>query len=139
MTSRSVIRLHRLPPRARRALGATLGGVASTAVDLAVLTTMVAVLGASIPLAAFLGATSGAALCFLINRRVFGDRRPLALATVARFAAVALGTAVLMALAMELVAVRLAVPYLLAKVVCAAVIFVVWSYPAQRRLVFAAV
>jgi hypothetical protein len=37
---------------------------------------------------------------------------------------------------MQLVAVRLGVPYLLAKLICAAIVFAVWTYPAQRRLVF---
>jgi hypothetical protein len=29
-------------------------------------------------------------------------------------------------------------PYLVAKALCAAAVFAVWSYPAQRRLVFVA-
>ena len=37
---------------------------------------------------------------------------------------------------MQVVAVWVGVPYLLAKVVCAAAVFAVWSFPAQRRLVF---
>ncbi len=50
---------------------------------------------------------------------------------------VAVATAVLMAVAMQLVAVKLGVPYLLAKPdlrrrSCSSV----WTYPAQRRLVF---
>jgi putative flippase GtrA len=53
-----------------------------------------------------------------------------------RFGLVAVVTAIWMALAMQLVAVELGVPYLLAKLICAAVVFAVWTYPAQRRLVF---
>jgi hypothetical protein len=34
------------------------------------------------------------------------------------------------------VAVVLGVPYLLAKLICAICVFAVWTYPAQRRLVF---
>jgi hypothetical protein len=45
-------------------------------------------------------------------------------------------TATLMALAMQLFAVKLGVPYLLAKLICAALVFAAWTYPAQRRLVF---
>jgi hypothetical protein len=41
-----------------------------------------------------------------------------------------------MALAMHLVAVTLGVPYLVAKLICAAVVFAAWTYPAQRRIVF---
>jgi hypothetical protein len=42
----------------------------------------------------------------------------------------------MMALAMQLVSVELGVPYLFAKLLCAAAVFAVWTYPAQRRLVF---
>jgi putative flippase GtrA len=54
----------------------------------------------------------------------------------ARFGFVTVATAILMAGAMQLVAVELGVPYLIAKLICAAVVFAVWTYPAQRRLVF---
>jgi hypothetical protein len=37
---------------------------------------------------------------------------------------------------MKIVAVDLRVPYLAAKALCAAAVFVAWTYPAQRRLVF---
>jgi hypothetical protein len=50
---------------------------------------------------------------------------------------VAAATALLMAAAMQLFAVELGVPYLAAKVVCSALVFLAWTYPAQRRLVFA--
>jgi hypothetical protein len=42
------------------------------------------------------------------------------------------------ALAMEVFAVKLRVPYLVAKVICSALVFLAWTYPAQRRLVFLA-
>jgi hypothetical protein len=38
---------------------------------------------------------------------------------------------------MKLVAVHLGVPVVIAKLACAAVLFAIWSYPAQQRLVFA--
>jgi hypothetical protein len=53
-----------------------------------------------------------------------------------RFGVVALGTALLVAGGMELIAVRLHVPYLAAKALCSIVVFAAWTYPAQRRLVF---
>jgi putative flippase GtrA len=56
---------------------------------------------------------------------------------VTSFGLVAVGTAVLMALAMSVVAVGMGVPYLKAKAICAATVFLFWSYPAQRRFVFA--
>ena len=107
-----------------------------SALDVAVLVVMVQH-GARVPVAAFCGATAGAVMNFVINKYfAFRDRSPLHAAQIARFAGVAIATALLMALAMWLVAVKLGVPYLLAKVICAAAVFAVWTYPAQRRLVF---
>jgi hypothetical protein len=37
---------------------------------------------------------------------------------------------------MELVAVKLGMNLIAAKAICSALIFVAWTYPAQRRLVF---
>ena len=121
----------------RELLTAGAGGVAATAVDIVLLVLMVES-GVSVPTAAFLAATAGAAVCFLMNKYVaFRDRSSVTLQQLSRFGAVAVTTAMLMALSMKIVAVHLGVPYLIAKVMCAAVIFVVWAYPAQRRLVFA--
>ena len=43
-----------------------------------------------------------------------------------------------LAIAMYLTADVLGVPYLLAKAVCAVAVFAIWSFPAQRYLVFPA-
>ena len=92
---------------------------------------------APVAAAAFCGAAAGAVLNFALNKYLaFRDRTPIHRRQLARFALVAVATALLMASAMQLVAVKLGVPYLLAKLVCAAVVFAVWTYPAQRRLVF---
>jgi putative flippase GtrA len=126
--------LHR---RLGPAAGAAIGGLAGTAIDVVVLA---ALLNRGIPvaLAAFVGAIAGAGLCFVANKYVaFRDRSRADLRQVLAFAGVALGSAILMAGAMHLACDRAHLPYLTAKVVCAAVIFVCWSYPAQRRLVFA--
>ena len=121
----------------RELLTAGAGGVAATVVDVLLLVLMVE-RGVSVPTAAFLAATAGAAVCFLMNKYIaFRDRSSVSLQQVGRFGAVAVTTAMLMALSMKILAVHLGVPYLIAKVVCAAVVFVVWTYPAQRRLVFA--
>jgi putative flippase GtrA len=78
-------------------------------------------------------------VCFVVNKRwAFRDRTPVTLRQVASFAAVAAITATLMAVAMHLAVEDAGVPYLVAKALCAAAVFVVWSYPAQRRLVFVA-
>lgn len=130
--------LNRLRLRARPLAGAALGGLAGTAVDVALLSTLLH-RGVSVATAAFTGAIAGAVLCFVANKYVaFRDRSRLDVRQVAAFGGVALATAVLMAIAMHLACDRAHLPYLTAKVVCAAVIFVCWSYPAQRRLVFAA-
>lgn len=121
----------------REMLAAGLGGAVATAIDVTTLVLLVEQLGAPIAGAAFAASTAGAAACFAMNKYVaFRDRSPLSIRQVARFGMVSVATALLMAFAMQLVAVDLRVPYLAAKIVCAAVVFVVWTYPAQRRLVF---
>ncbi|HEU0033596.1 MAG TPA: GtrA family protein [Kofleriaceae bacterium] len=122
----------------REMLGAALGGIVATACDVGTLILLVEYLHVVIPLAAFVASGVGAAACFLMNKHVaFRDRSPVTIVQIARFGLVAVSTAVLMALMMKLVAVDLHVPYLIAKALCAAAVFVVWTYPAQRRLVFA--
>jgi putative flippase GtrA len=92
---------------------------------------------APVAVAAFCGAAGGAVVNFALNKYfAFRDRSPLNGRQLARFGLVAVATAVLMAIAMQVVAVELGVPYLLAKLICAAAVFAVWSFPAQRRLVF---
>lgn len=112
------------------------GGAVATAVDVSALVLMVQG-GAPIAAAAFVGAAAGAVVNFVWNKyAAFRDHSPITGRQLARFGLVAVATATLMAAAMHLVAVVLGVPYLLAKLVCAVVVFVVWTYPAQRRLVF---
>jgi len=116
--------------------GAAFAGVLGTAVDVAVLAALVQ-RGAGISSSAFAGALAGAGVSFLISKYVaFRDAAPVRPRQVAAFGVVALTTALLMAVAMQLVAVAMRVPYLPAKAICAAAVFFVWSYPAQRRLVF---
>jgi putative flippase GtrA len=120
----------------RQMLAAGLGGVAATIADVSSLVVMVET-GTRVELAAFIAAGLGAALGFTFNKYVaFRDRSPLGLEQLARFAIVAAATAVLMAIAMHVVAVRLGAPYVVAKLACSALVFLAWTYPAQRRLVF---
>jgi putative flippase GtrA len=117
---------------------AGLGGVLSTGLDVAVLTTLVEG-GCAVGPAAWLGTCVGAALGFGWNRRVvFGDRSPLRWQQVACFAFVALVGSVAMALSMHVAVALFGLPYLLAKGLCAVLVFVVWNLPAQRRFVFPA-
>lgn len=129
--------LRNLARRARPIAAASLGGILSTAIDVAVLAALYGS-GVAVSLAAFLGAAAGAVVGFVCNKYLaFRDRRPPDLRQVVSFALVALGAAAFMAVAMHVACVRGHVPYLTAKLVCAALVFVCWSYPAQRRLVFA--
>jgi len=90
-----------------------------------------------VPAAAFIGAAAGAVVGFSLNKLVaFRDRSRITTRQLARFGIVAVATALLMAVAMDVVAVKLGVPYVLAKVICSVTVFAGWTYPAQRRLVF---
>jgi putative flippase GtrA len=117
-------------------LASGMSGVAATAVDVGALVLQVQH-GTPVPIAAFISATLGACVGFTVNKYVaFRDRSAITPAQLARFGFVAVVTAMLIAVAMDVVAVKLHVPYVLAKVICSALIFVGWTYPAQRRLVF---
>jgi putative flippase GtrA len=120
----------------REMLTAGLGGIAATAVDICLLVLMVES-GVSVPAAAFFASFAGAAVNFVVNKYIaFRDRSPITIQQLSRFGVVAVATAMWMALAMKVVAVELGVPYVVAKLVCAVLVFVAWTYPAQRRLVF---
>jgi putative flippase GtrA len=120
----------------RQMFTAGLGGVASTTVDVIALLLLVKH-GTPVAAAAFIAAASGAMVGFTMNKYIaFRDRSPVTLQQLGRFACVAVATALLMAMCMQLVAVKLGAPVLVAKLVCSALIFVAWTYPAQRRLVF---
>jgi putative flippase GtrA len=115
---------------------AGLGGAVGSVLDVATLVLLVEH-GTRVPVAAFCGAAVGAIINFALNKYIaFRDHSRISSHQLARFGLVAVATAILMALAMQLVAVTLGVPYLLAKLLCAACVFAVWTYPAQRRLVF---
>jgi putative flippase GtrA len=123
--------------RNQRVLLCGLCGLVGTAIDVTLLVTLVES-GVAVALAAFLGAAAGAVACYLANKRwAFRDRSPISLRQVGAFGLVAVGTALLMAAAMSVVSVGLGVPYLTAKAICAATVFLLWSYPLQRHLVFA--
>jgi putative flippase GtrA len=120
----------------RRLATSGASGAIATVVDMSVLVALVHA-GVAVAAAAFISAGAGAVTCYLLNKHVaFRDRTPTSFAKLARFALVALATALLIAGGMELLAVELGVPYLAAKVVCSVLVFAAWSYPAQRRLVF---
>jgi putative flippase GtrA len=121
----------------RELLAAGFGGAVGTGLDVGCLVLLVKH-GVSVPVATFIAALAGAATNFVLNKYVaFRDHSPVDLRQLARFGFVAVAAALLMSVAMKIVAVSLGVPVVFAKLACAAVVFAIWTYPAQRRLVFA--
>jgi putative flippase GtrA len=121
----------------RQLLTAGLAGVLATGLDLGVLILLVRH-HLSIAVATFLAALAGSVANFALSKYVaFRDRSPLRLGQVARFHFVAVVAALLLAVAMKVATANSGVPVVAAKLACAAVVFVIWTYPAQRRLVFA--
>ena len=121
----------------RELLIAGLSGALGTGLDLAVLVVLVAH-HVPVPLATFVASLAGAVVNFTVSKYVaFRDRSPVSLGQLARFDVVAVVGALLMAGAMKIATGNLGVPVVSAKLVCAAVVFAIWSYPAQRYLVFA--
>jgi putative flippase GtrA len=117
-------------------LAAGIGSAFGTGLDLGVLVLLVGH-HVPIPLATFLAAMAGAATNFTLNKYVaFRDRSPISLGQVARFNFVAVVAAVLLAAAVKLATARLGVHVVAAKFACAPIVFALWTYPAQRRLVF---
>jgi putative flippase GtrA len=120
----------------RQLLAAAVAGALGTGLDLGVLVWLVGH-HAPVPLAAFIATLAGAATNFTLNKYVaFHNRSRLTLAQVLRFDVVAVVAALLMAAAMKLATATLGLPVVVAKLACAAMVFAVWTYPAQRRLVF---
>jgi putative flippase GtrA len=123
-------------PETRRFLSASLVGLAATATDV-VLLALLYRLGWVVGAAAFTGSMAGAVVGFVANKYwALRDGRPLTLRQVAIYTAVSITTALLTAAAMHLGCDRGHLPYLFAKLASAALVFALWTYPAQRRLVF---
>jgi putative flippase GtrA len=120
----------------REFVAAGIASIAAGVVDMAVLIALVET-GTSVAVAAFVAALCGGVAHFVLGKYfAFRDRSPLAFAQMLRFAIVALGTAALLALTMQLFAVELGVPYVLAKLQCSVIVFAAWTYPTQRYFVF---
>ena len=118
----------------REAIFAALSSIAAGVVDFGVLIVLVE-RGVPVAVAAFIAATCGAVVNFVCSKYLaFCDRTPLALRQTLSFAGVSLAGALFIALAMELCAVGLGVPYVLAKLLCSTLVFAAWTYPAQRYL-----
>jgi putative flippase GtrA len=112
-------------------------GMVATGVDVAALVLLVELFRSHVTIAAFLAATLGGVTNFLINKYwAFDDEAPLEVRQITIYALVALVTAAFTAAAIHILAVLIGVPYLIAKAIAAALVFLIWTYPAQARLVF---
>jgi putative flippase GtrA len=116
-----------------------ISGVIATVIDVTTLIFLVEVVRVPVALAAFLGAASGAGANYVVSKYwAFKETAPVNVKQLLTFGIVALCTACFMAAAMQVFAVGMGLPYLAAKGIAAALVFVLWSYPAQARWVFRA-
>jgi putative flippase GtrA len=121
----------------RQVVTAGLNGAVATAVDVGSLILLHGHLHVPVAAAAFVASTAGGVTNFVMNKYLaFHDHSRVTPRQLARFGGVALVTACLLALTMQIVSVWLGVEYVVAKILCAAIVFVIWTYPAQRKLVF---
>lgn len=112
-------------------------GVLATAIDVLTLIALVELGGIHVTVAAFVAALNGGVTNFLVNKFwAFGDFSRIDVRQVSSYAAVSLMTALFVAAAVHLFAVIVGWPYLIAKALAAATVFMTWSYPAQAKLVF---
>jgi putative flippase GtrA len=121
----------------KRLMRVGVSGMVATGVDVAALVLLVELFRSHVTIAAFLAATLGGVTNFLINKYwAFDDDAPLEIRQIAIYALVSLVTAAFTAAAIHILAVLIGIPYLFAKAVAAALVFLLWTYPAQSRLVF---
>ena len=121
----------------KRFMRVSVSGMVATAVDVVALILLVELLRSHVTIAAFLAAALGGVTNFLINKYwAFADDAPLELRQITIYALVSLVTAAFTAAAIHILAVLIGIPYLFAKAIAAALVFLLWTYPAQARLVF---
>jgi putative flippase GtrA len=121
----------------KRLMKVGVSGVVATAIDVVTLILLVEGVGAHVTVAAFLAAIAGGIANFFVNKYwAFKDPTPIDLRQVASYALVSLVTAMFVAASIHVFAVLIGLPYLLAKGMAAVLVFLLWSYPAQSRLVF---
>lgn len=123
----------------KRVMRVSASSILATTVDVVALVALVEVLGMHVTVAAFLAAVCGGVTNFLVNKYwAFADVAPLDVRQVSLYVVVSLVNAMFVAASLHVFAVLIGVPYLAAKAVAAALVFLVWSYPAQAKLVFPA-
>lgn len=121
----------------KRMMRVGVSGIVATGIDVAALIALVEVFRSHVTVAAFIAAALGGVTNFFMNKYwAFDDESPLEIRQVAIYALVSLVTAAFTAAAIHILAVLIGIPYLIAKAIAAALVFVLWTYPAQARLVF---
>ena len=125
--------------KAGRILRTGISGFTAAIFDLIALIFMVEIVELPVGWAAFLAAAVGAVVGFTMSKCwAFRDRGPVRKRQIGAYAVVALGSAVAVAFTVHVLAVIVGMLYLLAKGIAAVLVFALWSYPAQARLVFPA-
>jgi len=115
----------------------TLASGVTTAIDFAVLTSLVELARVDYVLATFLGSLAGATSSFWINRIwVFETGRGRTLDQAARFVLVQLGAALWHTCGVWLLVEQLAIRYPVAKAIAMVATYLAWNYPLNRRFVF---
>jgi putative flippase GtrA len=123
----------------KRALRVSASSILATTVDVVALIALVELAGVHVTVAAFLAAVCGGVTNFLVNKYwAFADNAPLDVRQVSLYVLVSLANAMFVAASLHVFAVLIGVPYLMAKAAAAALVFLLWSYPAQAKLVFPA-
>lgn len=114
-----------------------LTGAGATAIEVAGIVLLVEVFSVPVGLAAFFAALFGATVNLILSKYwAFGERTPIGVGQVSRYALVALCTSTLNGLTVHVLATIVGLHYLIAKAISATSIFLLWSYPAQAKLVF---
>jgi putative flippase GtrA len=114
-----------------------ISGLTAAIIDLASLVALVELVEMPVGWAAFLASAVGAVVGFTMSKYwAFRDPNPIRTRQIGAYALVALLSAISVAFTVHVLVVIIGMLYLLAKGVAAVLVFAVWSYPAQSRLVF---
>ena len=114
-------------------------GLGAVVVDAAAMIALIELANVPVGIAAFLAACCGAVANFIISKFwAFADRSRVSARQLGSFAIVVLVNAAFVATCVHFLANLFGVQYLVSKWLASALGFVVWSYPAQAKLVFPA-
>jgi putative flippase GtrA len=114
-----------------------IASILSTSVDFGTMTLVVELLGGSAVLGTLIGASLGAVTNFQLGRHwTFGATQGPVAGQALRYALVSAGSAALNALGEHGLHDRLGLHYLLARIVVAVLVSLLWNFPLQKRFVF---